>query len=185
MGETNKTTEFLSKFPMGKVPALECADGFCVAEGPAICQYLAAAGPKSAQLLGSDPKTQARIAEWVFLAETELVANFLPLALMSVLKMVPYDEARYGFHLACVERACGRVEVALAGGEKKYLVGEAITLADAMVAGVLIPLCRFFVDAEIRAKIPNTVAYLQSLAATKEFVDAYGAFEGCETRVKA
>lgn len=191
MGVTNKSPEYLAKFPMGKVPALECADGFCLAEGGAICQYLAAAGPRAAQLLGAagDLRTQARIAEWAFFAETELVSNLLPLIVMSLMKLIPYDEGRYNKHLEFVGRALGKVEAALTGekGEKKerYLLGGGdITLADVMVAGVLIPLFTSFVDAEIREKIPNTVAYVQDLAATKEFLDAFGPLKLCETRVR-
>lgn len=30
MGVTNKTPEFLAKFPLAKVPAFEGADGFCL-----------------------------------------------------------------------------------------------------------------------------------------------------------
>ena len=112
MGETNKTPEFLAKFPLGKVPALECADGFCMADGAAICQYLARMGPKAEQLLGNadDPKTQARISEWSFFSEGELISNFLPPAIMVFLKLAPFDETSYNKHLSNIERACGRIE---------------------------------------------------------------------------
>ncbi|KAK7755471.1 hypothetical protein SLS62_002400 [Diatrype stigma] len=192
MAVTNKTPEYLAKFPMGKVPALECADGFCLAEGGAICQYLAAAGPRAAQLLGpaGDIKTQARIAEWVFFAETELVSNLLPLIVMCLMKLLPYDEGRCNQHLASAERAFGKVEHALttnatAGEKTRYLMGgPEITLADVMVTGALIPLFTSFIGAEMRAKIPNTVAYVQDLAATKEFLDAFGPLKMCETGVR-
>lgn len=183
MGETNKSPEFLSKFPMGKVPGLECADGFCLAESAAICRYLASVGPKASQLLGADLKIQARISEWSFFAENELLTNVLPLALMCVLKYQPFNEALYNTCLANVERACKRIETALAGG-KKYLVGDELTLADIMVGGVLFPSFKFFVDAEIRKDLPNTVAWFQNLAETKEFKDVFGPLEMCETRTK-
>ncbi|RYP65852.1 hypothetical protein DL771_008081 [Monosporascus sp. 5C6A] len=184
MNETNKSAEFLSKFPMGKVPAMECADGFCLAEGAVICQYLASAGPKASQLLGADPKTQARIGELSYFTVTELESNVVPLAVMSILKVAPFDEGRYNTHLANVERACKRIETALAGG-KKYLVGNELTLADIMVAGVLFSAFKFFVDADMRKDLPNTVAWAQNLAEMKEIKDALGALEMCETRVKA
>ncbi|RYO88919.1 hypothetical protein DL766_009406 [Monosporascus sp. MC13-8B] len=184
MGETNKSPEFLSKFPMGKVPALECADGFCLAESAAIAQYLASAGPKGSQLLGADPKTQARVSEWLFFSETELSSNLVSLALMSVLKMVPYDEGRYDTCMGSTERACKRIETALAGG-KKHLVGDELTLADIMVGGVLFSAFKFFIDAEMRKDLPNTVAWMQNLAEMKEFKDFFGTLEMCETRAKA
>ncbi|RYP60501.1 hypothetical protein DL770_009978 [Monosporascus sp. CRB-9-2] len=184
MGETNKSPEYLSKFPMGKVPALECADGFCLAEGAAICRYLASVGPKASQLLGADPKTQARISEWSFFAETELTTNVLPPFLMCVFKLEPFDEGRYNKHLGNVERACKRVETAVAGG-KKHLVGDELTLADIMVAGILFWAFKFFIDAEMRKGLPNAVAWVQNVAETKEFKDVFGTLEMCETRTKA
>ena len=39
MGKTNKTAEFLNKFPMGKVPAFESADGKTLFESNAIAYY--------------------------------------------------------------------------------------------------------------------------------------------------
>jgi elongation factor 1-gamma len=53
MRETNRTPEFLSKFALGKVPAFEGADGFCITESIAIATYIAKSGPKADQLLGS------------------------------------------------------------------------------------------------------------------------------------
>ena len=38
-GQTNRTPEFLRKFPAGKVPAFEGDDGFCVFESNAIAYY--------------------------------------------------------------------------------------------------------------------------------------------------
>ncbi|KAI1073885.1 glutathione S-transferase [Whalleya microplaca] len=184
MNETNKTPEFLAKFPMGKVPALECADGFCISEGAAIASYLASAGPKAAQLLGSDPKTQARITEWSYFAENELVSNLLPPVIMAVMKLAPFDEQAYGKHIASLERALKRIELALQGG-KKYLVGEQLTLADVMVTGVLFPAAKFFIDAEMRKDTPNVVAYVQGIAGIPEFKKFFGDLVLCETRAKA
>uniref|UniRef100_A0A8B9WDG1 Elongation factor 1-gamma n=1 Tax=Bos mutus grunniens TaxID=30521 RepID=A0A8B9WDG1_BOSMU len=39
-GQTNRTPEFLRKFPAGKVPAFEGDDGFCVFESNAIAYYV-------------------------------------------------------------------------------------------------------------------------------------------------
>jgi hypothetical protein len=37
--EDNKKPEFLAKFPLGKIPAFEGANGFNLAEGAAIARY--------------------------------------------------------------------------------------------------------------------------------------------------
>merc|ERR1712228_279169 len=41
LGETNKSAEFLAKFPLGKVPAFASADGKNIFESNAIAYYLA------------------------------------------------------------------------------------------------------------------------------------------------
>ena len=40
-GETNKSAEFLKKFPLGKVPAFEGSDGTLLTESNAIAYYVA------------------------------------------------------------------------------------------------------------------------------------------------
>ncbi|KAK6063937.1 Elongation factor 1-gamma 1 [Seiridium cupressi] len=185
MGQTNRTPEFLAKFPLGKVPALECADGFCIAEGAAICDYLASSGPAATQLLGAadDTKTRARIAEWSCFAENELVPNVMPAAVMCVYKVVPYDEKKYDMSAANLVRALKRLEVAVRDG-RKFLVGEQVSLADVMVAGPLFFGLGFLIDAEMKKDVPETVRYLQGLAGIPEFKSVFGELKLVETRVK-
>ncbi|KAI0852823.1 glutathione S-transferase [Daldinia vernicosa] len=178
----NKTPEFLAKFPMGKVPALECADGFCIAESGAICYYLARSGPKKDQLLGNDPKTQALIDQWVFLAETDLIQDVIPPAAMVLYKVYAWDEERYNKSVEATVRVLRRIETALQDGQK-YLVGDNVTLADIMIAGCVFFASRFLIDAEMRKEIPNVVAWAQRLAALPEF-KPLGEFNMLETRVK-
>ncbi|KAI1776480.1 glutathione S-transferase [Hypoxylon cercidicola] len=183
MRVTNTTPEFLSKFPLGKVPALECADGFCVTEGGAMCTYLARSGPKAEQLLGADAKTEASIAKWGFFAETELIPTLMQAALMVLFKFVPFDEERFNKAGADTLRLLKYMEVGLQGG-KKYLVGDELTLADIMVVGPMFFGAKFFIDAEMRKEVPNVVAWLQGLAALPEF-KPMGELVLCETRTKA
>lgn len=184
MGKTNRTPEFLAKFPMGKVPALECADGFCIAEAAAICSYLAGSGPAAQQLLGADTQTQARIAEWSFFSENELAANIMPPAVMCFLKIVPYDEKRYDMHAANLTRALKRIEAAVQGG-KKYLVGSQLTLADIMVAGPLFASMAFLYDSEMKQEVPEATRYLQNLSELQEFKSIFGELKSIETRMRA
>ncbi|KAF3061965.1 Elongation factor 1-gamma [Daldinia childiae] len=182
MNVDNKSPEFLAKFPLGMVPALECADGFCVGQGGAIAYYLARSGPKKDQLLGADPKTQAIIDEWVFLGETELIPNILPPTAIVFYKGYTLDDDRYNKCIAAAERALKRVDAALQGGQK-YLVGDSVTLADIMVAGCVFFGTKVVIDAEIRKEIPNVVAWAQRLEALPEF-KALGEFNLLETRIK-
>jgi elongation factor 1-gamma len=185
MGETNRTPEFLAKFPLGKVPALECADGFCLAESAAIAAYLAGRGPAAEQLLGplSEPQTRARIFEWGCFAESEVVPNVMPAFVMAVIKVVPFNEKLYDHHAGALTRATKRLELALQGG-KKFLVGDKLSLADIMVASPLFFSLGFLFDAEMRKDVPETVRYLEGLAAMPEFSKFFGELKMGETRVK-
>ncbi|KAI0170026.1 glutathione S-transferase-like protein [Pestalotiopsis sp. NC0098] len=185
MGKTNRTPEFLSKFPMGKIPALECADGLCIAESAAITYYLAGSGPAAEQLLGpaADVKTRAQITEWSHFSENEFTSNIMPPAVMCVYKLAPFDEKRYDMHVANFTRALKRLEVAVQGG-KKYLVGSHLTLADIMVAGPLFASMGFLFDGEMKKEVPETVRYLQGLSELPEFKQFFGELKSIETRIK-
>jgi glutathione S-transferase len=60
-GET-RTPEFLARFPLGRIPAVEFADGRRLAESNAIIRYLA----RGSALLPDDAFAQAEIDEWLF-----------------------------------------------------------------------------------------------------------------------
>lgn len=180
MGVTNKSPEFLAKWPLGKVPVFEGADGFCLSEGAAIATYIAGSGPKAAQLLGADLQTKAKIAEWTLFTESELVTHSSPWVYL-MLKMMPYNEATHTKAASQFERALGRVEAAVKGG-KKFLVGDQLTLADLMVASVLFYSSAFLLDAEMQKTAPAAIEYLKSIAAVPEFAKYFGEYKPCEKR---
>ena len=60
-GETNKSPEFLKKFPLGKVPAFEGADGLCLTESNAIAYYVANDELRG----GSDAAARAQVGSQV------------------------------------------------------------------------------------------------------------------------
>jgi len=184
MGVTNRTPEFLAKFPLGKVPAFESADGTLhLTEGQAIARYAAESGPKAAQLLDEDVKTRALVEQWSCFAEQELAGNMLPPMLMCVFKMYPYDEARFGQCVAAFERGIKRVEAALEGG-KKFLVGEQLTLADVMIVGVLQVAAKYVVDQKTMKDLPIVEAYLKGMLEVPELKAAFGPLEVCAEKVK-
>ncbi|KAG6328992.1 hypothetical protein ID866_10096, partial [Astraeus odoratus] len=87
-GVTNKTPEFLQKFPMGKIPAFESNDGFTLFEGAAIARYVTAQAPESG-LLGRNAREAAIVEQFIHLAEYEIQipGNIVYAAL--VFKVVP------------------------------------------------------------------------------------------------
>ncbi|KAK4455382.1 elongation factor 1-gamma [Podospora aff. communis PSN243] len=185
---TNRTPEFLSKFPLGKVPALETSTGFTLTEGFSICRFLADSGSRAAQLLGGDVETRARIDEWCVFAEMEVVGNVMPVLGMLVLKVTPWNEWRYGFCVGNLERALGVLEGVLSkggeGGNKRFLVGEEITLADVMVGGALVRAGNFLMDKEMRRGVPAVEGYLRGLMEVPEMKEAFGELVLVEERVR-
>lgn len=184
IGVTNKDPAFLSKFPLGKVPAFESADGkFLLTEGKAIARYIADSGPKASQLLGSDAQTRALIEQWACFAEAELSSNIIPPLMMVLAKFIPYDEARYNQAASALERALKRVEIALEGG-KKFLVGDQLTFADVVVLGPLQCGSKFLVDTEMRKAAPSLEGYLRGLLEVPELKKQFGELEVVETRLR-
>ncbi|KAI1198114.1 glutathione S-transferase [Nemania serpens] len=182
ISETNRTPEFLAKFPLGKIPAFEGADGFLLTESIAIATYFAKSGPKAGQLLGTDAQTQAKITQWTAFTETELfTSGFVPIA-MTILGFMPLDVKRFNDNMAAFDRNMRYIEESLKGG-KKYLVGDQMTLADIMVTSFFYYAFKWLVDAEMRKELPNLVAYIQSYAALPEFKKYCGELEMCENRV--
>ena len=59
----NKTEEYLSKNPLGRMPLLELDDGTCIAESIAICRYLENEHPDP-PLFGTSSLEQAMIEMW-------------------------------------------------------------------------------------------------------------------------
>lgn len=177
---TNKTPEFLAKFPLGKIPVFEGADGFCLAESVAIAMYVAESGPKAAQLVGADAQARAKIAEWSFFSEAELFSNAMPWVL-SFLKILPYVAETHTPAAERFQRALGKVEATLKDG-RKHLVGDQLTLADIMVASMLFFTSSFLLDADMRKTAPASMEWLKSIVAIPEFAKYFGEYKPCETR---
>merc|ERR1712121_303465 len=68
-GETNKSAEFLKKFPLGKVPAFEGSDGTLLTESNAIAYYVANEELRG----GSDAAARAQIVQWMCWADSEVL----------------------------------------------------------------------------------------------------------------
>lgn len=67
-GQTNKSEAFLKKFPLGKVPAFETADGKFLTESNAIAYYVS-----NEQLRGKTDLEKAEVLSFLSLADNELL----------------------------------------------------------------------------------------------------------------
>src|SRR5262249_26986428 len=148
--ETNKTTDYLSKFPLGKVPAIETPGGLHIAESRAIARYVAASGPKSEQLLGSTPEERAVIDMRLEHDAQEFGANCLP-ALNPRFGHAPHDPQKEADGLAKVEVIIGIMEDNLK--KHKWIAGTSdYSMADLAVAQTVFAANKFWLGREWRDK---------------------------------
>ncbi|OJJ34724.1 hypothetical protein ASPWEDRAFT_39806 [Aspergillus wentii DTO 134E9] len=185
MGKTNKESEFLAKFPLGKVPAFESADGLKLWGSDAIAQYVAESGPAATQLLGADTAQRAVIRQWVDFAEGEIMASLVPLLLWRV-KLTQYNETIERISLQNVERCLATLEQHLKG--RTWIATEdKLSLADISVISAVYWGFSRIIDAEMREKYPTFVAWynkateaeeIKHIYAEKSFIEKREAYQG-------
>ncbi|KAF9874277.1 early growth response protein 1 (egr-1) [Colletotrichum karsti] len=125
--------EYLSKFPPGKVPALERPNGFTLFECIPVAIYLAKQDANT-KLLGSTLEEEATILKWASFANSELLPP-----IMAWINPVKSKEPASPEVLAAAEKnsegMVSVVEKALTG--KKFLVGDQLTIADLFVVAAI------------------------------------------------
>lgn len=178
--EDNKKPEFLSKFPHGKIPALDGADGFKLFETSAVARYVASLAPNS-NLIPSDLKEAALVDQWISVADSEI---FAPLSLVFQLckNILPYNKA---LHTTFVERGIRglkTVETHLA--TRTYLVTERITLADISLASVIYRAAATILDAELRPQFPNVIRHAETIVNHPLMKEAFGPLEFVEKAIQ-
>ncbi|KAF9262094.1 elongation factor 1-gamma [Marasmius fiardii PR-910] len=168
--ETNKTPEFLAKFPHGKIPALETKDGFKLFEGAVIARYIASKSG-NANLLGVTPEDAALVDQWIHLAESEV--DFQTSFIWDLLKGVyVYAKPNHTQLLERQARTLNTFEKHLT--TNTFLVGERITLADLVFAGIIQRAVQFILDAEERTKYPAIIRHLETIVNQPKLTAAYG-----------
>ncbi|XP_032518337.1 elongation factor 1-gamma isoform X2 [Danaus plexippus] len=156
-GETNKSSEFLKKFPAGKVPAYESADGkVLLTESNAIAYYVS-----NAALRGSDVASQAAVFQWASWADGEL----LPAACAWVFPYLGIMQ----FNKVNVERAKSDLLAALKVLDehlltRTFLVSERVTLADIIVFSTLIHAFQHVLDPSVRSSLVNVCRWFLTMS---------------------
>lgn len=143
LGETNKTVAYLAKFPMGKVPAFESADGKNLFESNAIAFYLA-----NEQLRGVSVEDQAFVLQWIAFADHELLppagAWVFPFMGLMDLNRLAVSKAK-----SQVRRILGVMDDHLK--TRTFLVCERITLGDICCMCNLLHPYKWVFDPKFRA----------------------------------
>lgn len=172
MRTTNRSPEFLSKFPFGKVPTFEGADGTNLIETDAIAEYVALSGPAAEQLMGSTPVERATIRQWICFSQGEVMDNVVQLALWRW-GAKPYDEATENSALERLDRSLTFLDSHLK--DRAWVCSEdKINMADITLASALAWGFSMGIDAEMRAKYPVTVAWYERVIDVDEVKQAFG-----------
>ena len=163
---TMRSAEHLSRHPFGRVPVLE-HDGFTLYETQAILRYLDRVLPKPA-LTPSDAKRQARMDQVMNINDWYLfhgVGNVIVLHRLIGPRLLglPPDEA--AIEAAMPKARTVFAELSRLLGEQQFFAGDALSLADLLVA----PAMTFFAATpewkELGAPHANLVAWLAQLEA--------------------
>ncbi|KAK0041139.1 elongation factor 1-gamma [Biomphalaria pfeifferi] len=146
-GETNKSAEFLKKFPIGKVPAFEGLDGFVLSESNAIAYYVS-----NSQLHGENSKDAALVQQWISFSDNEI----LPAACTWVFPCLGITQ----FNKQDTDRAKEQIKKVLSILNDHFLtrtfaVGERVTLADISLVCNLQSLYEQVLDPEFRKPYQN------------------------------
>ena len=134
----HKQPEYLAKHPFGRIPAFE-HDGFTIYETQAILRYLDEVFP-TPSLTPGNPKQRARmnqiigIIEWYFFPKAAAPIAFNRIIGPRLLG-VPGDEAAVAEAMP-MGRTCFKVLDEILG-EKPYLTGDTVSIADIMLAAQL------------------------------------------------
>jgi glutathione S-transferase len=126
----SRSTEFLKKNSMGKLPVLECDDGTIVSESIAICRYFEELQPEP-NLFGATQGERAAIEMWNRRMEFELVmpmahqfGHLSPFFAGRAKQFSDYGEAARAHAL----RTLSWLDSELA--TRKYIAGDRYTVAD-------------------------------------------------------
>ncbi|KAJ3322224.1 Elongation factor 1-gamma [Boothiomyces sp. JEL0866] len=175
IGKDNTTPEFLAKFPLGKVPAFEGADGFTLFESNAIAFYVA--NKEGTQLLGKNRKESALVQQWVAFADNE----FGPTAaawLYPILGFYPVNEAATNKAKEDVKRTLSALNRHLVS--KTFLVGERVTLADIVLVTSLLRFYELVFDPSFLAPFKNVHRWFTTCVNQPHFKSVLGEVKFCE-----
>merc|ERR1712062_708188 len=165
-GETNKSPEFLKKFPLGKVPAFEGSDGVLLTESNAIAYYVANDELRG----GSEASARAQVVQWMAMADNEI----LPAACTWVFPTMGIMQ----FNKNATERAKEDVKTALTTLNdhlltRTFLVGERLTLADIAVATTMLSLYKQVLDPAFRKPFVNVTRWFTTVVNQPKKADPF------------
>merc|ERR1712200_149364 len=147
-GETNKSADFLKKFPLGKVPAFEGSDGTVLTESNAIAYYVANDELRG----GSGAEARAAVVQWMCWVDSDV----LPAActwVFPTMGIMQYNKNQTDRAKEDVKSALEYLNTHLL--TKTFLVGERVSLADIAVCCTMLSLFKSVLDPAFRKPYIN------------------------------
>jgi len=172
LGETNKTAEFLKKFPLGKVPAFENGSGTTLFESNAIAYYVS-----NDQLRGSDDLSRAQVQMFVNLADNEIEPS-ASTWVFPTLGVIQYNKQATEKAKEHLKSVLGFLNEYLK--TRTFLVGERVSLADISVGCQLLALYRQVLDANFRKDFVNLNRWFLTFVNQPEVKAVLGEVTLCE-----
>jgi len=171
LGQTNKTNDFLKKFPLGKVPAFEAKDGTCVFESNAIARFVG-----GEQLHGKNKVDAAHVEQWISFADSEIVPSSCTWV-FPCLGIIQFNKQATEQAKEFVKKALQVLDNHLK--TRSYLVGERISQADITVCCSLLHLYTHVLEPSFRGSYQNTNRWFTTLINQPEFKAVIGEVKLC------
>ncbi|XP_041876919.1 elongation factor 1-gamma [Corvus kubaryi] len=171
-GHTNRTPQFLQKFPVGKVPAFEGDDGFCVFESNAIAYYVS-----TEELRGSTPEAAAAVLQWVNFADSDVVPP-ASTWVFPTLGILHYNKQATEVAKEEVRRVLGVLDGHLK--TRTFLVGERVSLADISLVCALLWLYKQVLDPAFRGPFGNVNRWFLTCLNQPQFKAVLGEVQLCQ-----
>ncbi|KAL2819653.1 glutathione S-transferase [Aspergillus cavernicola] len=167
---TGAPQEYLQLNPLGKIPTFVGSDGYVLTESIAIAVYVTSQNEETT-LLGSSKKDYSSILRWMAFGITEILPAlggwFNPL-----IGRAPFNVEAIQ---KCKEDTLFRMKILDDYlRDRKYLVGETLTLADLFVLGIVQGAFRFFLDPTWRGEHPGVSGWFEHVHSLPIVVDVAG-----------
>jgi elongation factor 1-gamma len=170
-GITNKSADYLLKFPLGQNPAFEGSDGLLLTESAAIAFHIAQAN-KDTSLLGNDSEELANIWQLILFMESNLTHNESELVKANCLNQKLSEEFSKKLNSASLFNYLEYLNIYIDSDD--YLVGNSITLADINLVCNLNFIYGYIINAENRAKYSNLTRYYENMLSLPQFRKVIG-----------
>jgi len=171
-GETNRTPEFLAKFPQGKIPAFESKDGNVITESNAIAYYVA-----NEQLRGKTEAEKAQIVQFLAFADNEVVPAASTWT-YPCLGIMPHNKQAEQKAQEEAYKSLSFLNEHLQS--RTFLVGERVSLADISVFSALLPLYKLVLEPLVRKPYGNVNRWFETILNQPNVKTVVGTVKLCD-----